>query len=173
MVLKGIDSIELEENIYPIDTIDQELARNLTVDKLFDVYRFVDMSTHLVHDYNDGKMCKTCRKCYELWNRSKPCPNCSSERAVQQKKQIMKMEYLGDKSILILSTPWEKDGKEYVLELGRDVTNSFSVYDATSEDSSELRELISSYSELAARDSFTGLYSKGHANNLLLFRKNS
>lgn len=38
MVLKGIDSIELEENIYPIDTIDQELARNLTVDKLFDVY---------------------------------------------------------------------------------------------------------------------------------------
>ena len=40
----------------------------------------------------------------------------------------MKMEYLGDKSILILSTPWEQDGKEYVLELGRDVTNSFSVY---------------------------------------------
>lgn len=125
------------------------------------------MRTHLVHDYNDGKMCEPCRKCYELWNRSKPCPNCSSERAVQQKKQIMKMEYLGDKSILILSTPWEQDGKEYVLELGRDVTNSFSVYDATSEDSSELRELISSYSELAARDSFTGLYSKGHANNLL------
>ena len=167
MALKGIDSIELEENIYPIDAIDQELTRNLTIDKLFDVYRFVDMRTHLVHDYNDGKMCEPCRKCYELWNRSKPCPNCSSERAVQQKKQIMKMEYLGDKSILILSTPWEQDGKEYVLELGRDVTNSFSVYDATSEDSSELRELISSYSELAARDSFTGLYSKGHANNLL------
>ena len=155
MALKGMDSIELEENIYPIDAIDQELARNLTIDKLFDVYRFVDMRTHLVHDYNDGKMCEPCRKCYELWNRSKPCPNCSSERAVQQKKQIMKMEYLGDKSILILSTPWEQDGKEYVLELGRDVTNSFSVYDATSEDSSELRELISSYSELAARDSFT------------------
>lgn len=167
MALKGMDSIELEENIYPIDAIDQELAGNLTIDKLFDVYRFVDMRTHLVHDYNDGKMCEPCRKCYELWNRSKPCPNCSSERAVQQKKQIMKMEYLGDKSIWILSTPWEQDGKEYVLELGRDVTNSFSVYDATSEDSSELRELISSYSELAARDSFTGLYSKGHANNLL------
>ena len=64
---------------------------------------FVDMRTHLVHDYNDGKMCEPCRKCYELWNRSKPCPNCSSERAVQQKKQIMKMEYLGDKSILILN----------------------------------------------------------------------
>lgn len=167
MALKGMDSIELEENIYPIDAIDQELAGNLTIDKLFDVYRFVDMRTHLVHDYNDGKMCEPCRKCYELWNRSKPCPNCSSERAVQQKKQIMKMEYLGDKSILILSTPWEQDGKEYVLELGRDVTNSFSVYDATSEDSSELRELISSYSELAAHDNFTGLYSKGHANNLL------
>ena len=108
MALKGMDSIELEENIYPIDAIDQELAGNLTIDKLFDVYRFVDMRTHLVHDYNDGKMCEPCRKCYELWNRSKPCPNCSSERAVQQKKQIMKMEYLGDKSILILSTPWEQ-----------------------------------------------------------------
>lgn len=177
MVLKGIDSIELEENIYPIDTIDQELARNLTVDKLFDVYRFVDMSTHLVHDYSDGKMCKTCRKCYELWNRSKPCPNCSSERAVQQKKQIMKMEYLGDKSILILSTPWEKDGKEYVLELGRDVTNSFSVYDATSEDSSELRELISSYSELAAVTVLRAFTVKAMpiicCGKCLLFRKNS
>ena len=92
MALKGMDSIELEENIYPIDAIDQELAGNLTIDKLFDVYRFVDMRTHLVHDYNDGKMCEPCRKCYELWNRSKPCPNCSSERAVQQKKQIMKMD---------------------------------------------------------------------------------
>ncbi len=167
MALKGIDSIELEENIYPIDAIDQDLLEKLTVDKLFDVYRFVDMQTHLVYDYDNGRMRAGCRKCYELWNRSKPCPNCSSERAVQQQKQIMKMEYLGDKSILVLSTPWEKDGKGYVLELGRDVTNSFSVYDATSEDSSELRELISSYSELAARDSFTGLYSKGHANNLL------
>mgnify|MGYP005888268731 CR=1 FL=1 len=167
MALKGVNSIELEGNIYPINTIAQEIARKLTADKLFDVYRFVDMETHLVHDYNSGKMCESGRKCYELWNRSKPCPNCSSERAVQQRKQVMKMEYLGDKSILILSIPWEKDGKEYVLELGRDVTNSFSVYDATSEDSSELRALISSYSELAARDSFTGLYSKGHANNLL------
>ena len=42
MALKGMDSIELEENIYPIDAIDQELAGNLTIDKLFDVYRFVD-----------------------------------------------------------------------------------------------------------------------------------
>lgn len=58
MALKGMDSIELEENIYPIDAIDQELAGNLTIDKLFDVYRFVDMRTHLVHDYNDGKMCE-------------------------------------------------------------------------------------------------------------------
>ena len=40
MALKGMDSIELEENIYPIDAIDQELAGNLTIDKLFDVYRF-------------------------------------------------------------------------------------------------------------------------------------
>ena len=45
MALKGMDSIELEENIYPIDAIDQELAGNLTIDKLFDVYRFVDMRT--------------------------------------------------------------------------------------------------------------------------------
>lgn len=48
----------------------------------------------------------------------------------------------------------------------------------TSEDSSELRELISSYSELAARDSFTGLYSKKAMPTIccrkcLLFRKNS
>ncbi|MCD7875266.1 MAG: hypothetical protein LUH17_10105 [Acidaminococcaceae bacterium] len=105
MALKGIDSIELEENIYPIDAIDQGLLEKLTVDKLFDVYRFVDMQTHLVYDYDNGRMRAGCRKCYELWNRSKPCPNCSSERAVQQQKQIMKMEYLGDKSILILSTP--------------------------------------------------------------------
>lgn len=160
-------NMEQEEKIFSIDMMAKELADTLTVDKLFDVYRFVDIENHLVYNYNEGKMIETCQKCYTLWNRSKPCPNCSSERALQQKKQIMKMEYLGDKSILILSMPWEKDGEGYVLELGRDVTNSFSVYDATSEDSSELRELINSYSDLAARDSFTGLYNKGHANNLL------
>lgn len=160
-------NMEQEEKIFSIDMMTKELADTLAVDKLFDVYRFVDIENHLVYNYNEGKMIETCQKCYTLWNRSKPCPNCSSERALQQKKQIMKMEYLGDKSILILSMPWEKDGEKYVLELGRDVTNSFSVYDATSEDSSELRELINSYSDLAARDSFTGLYNKGHANNLL------
>lgn len=160
-------NMEQEEKIFSTDMMTKELADTLAVDKLFDVYRFVDIENHLVYNYNEGKMIETCQKCYTLWNRSKPCPNCSSERALQQKKQIMKMEYLGDKSILILSMPWEKDGEGYVLELGRDVTNSFSVYDATSEDSSELRELINSYSDLAARDSFTGLYNKGHANNLL------
>jgi hypothetical protein len=56
MALKGIDSIELEENIYPIDAIDQGLLEQLTVDKLFDVYRFVDMQTHLVYDYDNGRM---------------------------------------------------------------------------------------------------------------------
>lgn len=57
MALKGMDSIELEENIYPIDAIDQELAGNLTIDKLFDVYRFVDMRTHLVHKLEKETLC--------------------------------------------------------------------------------------------------------------------
>ena len=63
MALKGMDSIELEENIYPIDAIDQELAGNLTIDKLFDVYRFVDMRTHLVHDYNDVRPAANVMNC--------------------------------------------------------------------------------------------------------------
>ena len=42
MALKGMDSIELEENIYPIDTIDQELAGNLTIDKLLPLRGYED-----------------------------------------------------------------------------------------------------------------------------------
>lgn len=89
----------------------------------------------------------------------------------------MKMEYLGDKSILILSTPWEQDGKEYVLELGRDVTNSFSVYDATSEDSSELRELITVTVNLRPVTVLRAFTVKAMrticCRKCLLFRKNS
>lgn len=64
---------------------------------------------------------------------------------------------------MILSTPWEQDGKEYVLELGRDVTNSSAFMMLPAKTAVSCGNSISSYSELAARDSFTGLYSKGHA----------
>lgn len=45
-----------EDKIFSIDVMLKALADTLTVDKLFDVYRFVDMETHLVHNYVDGKM---------------------------------------------------------------------------------------------------------------------
>lgn len=37
-----------EDKIFSIDVMLKALADTLTVDKLFDVYRFVDMETHLV-----------------------------------------------------------------------------------------------------------------------------
>lgn len=80
-------NMEQEEKIFSIDMMTKELADTLAVDKLFDVYRFVDIENHLVYNYNEGKMIETCQKCYTLWNRSKPCPNCSSERALQQKSK--------------------------------------------------------------------------------------
>ena len=153
--------------IFSIDNIAEEISKELVVNKMYDLYRFVDISSYEVHDFINGKMVNTGEKCYSLWNRSQPCYNCSSLRAYSSNKQHFKMEYLQDQSFLISSNPWKHKEKKLVLELGKNITDIFSVYDPETNKSTKLREVLNRYSDMAMRDAFTGLYCKAQANKIM------
>ena len=53
----------------------------------------------------------TCQ-CYSFWNRQEECSNCISIKALQEKSQHTKLEYLGSQIFYVIARYVEIDGKE-------------------------------------------------------------
>ena len=58
----------------------------------------------------------TCQ-CYSFWNRQEECSNCISIKALQEKSQHTKLEYLGSQIFYVIARYVEIDGKAYVAEM--------------------------------------------------------
>lgn len=93
--------------------IEQEMA---ALSKVFDVVRLLSAD-------EVGAKTESCEKkrilgkCYEIWNRSAPCRDCSSYRALTEKGQFAKIEKTADGVFHVLSVYVEVDGKPCVMEL--------------------------------------------------------
>lgn len=126
----------------------------------YQFYRIVDIQNHAVYDYQKKAFLPTNKKCYETWGRSAPCANCTSCRAVQEQKHIIKLEYCDNQVFLINSYPVRLLGKWYSLELLEDVSDSFTMNTETFTNHQEVRTILMSVNELIIKDAFTHLYNK-------------
>ena len=55
--------------------------------------------------------------CYSLWKKNGKCENCSSYKALREKKQMIKLEFLESEVYQVISRYMEIDGQPYVMEL--------------------------------------------------------
>lgn len=146
--------------MFPIAHADAAARALFSEMQCFDLYRIVDPLTFEIFEYRGGTLIKQPGVCYTLWKRSGPCHNCSSRRAITINEQVMKLEHLDDRIILVVSFPIELCGGRYVLELAKDVTNSLIINDNYHNNYRDILAMISEFNDLAVRDSFTGLYNK-------------
>lgn len=126
----------------------------------FEYYRIVDIETYTVYELKDGKLIPYKDKCYNIWNRDYACQNCISRLAVNENRQIIKLDMVDDKVFLVESMPLPDAGSTLALELIRDATDSLLVNDVNQKGNRALAEMIQRLNHLATHDSYTGLYNK-------------
>lgn len=152
-----------ERTIFPIEHIDPSIARRLTPDAFFEHYRLVDTETYRVHDYKDGRLAPSGEACYGCWGHDRPCANCVSRLAVRENRQVVKLETMGRRIFLIVTMPFESEGRKLALELARDVTDDLMVADIETEDNITAVDLVDRINELTTRHPSTGLLRKEYA----------
>ena len=89
--------------------------------KIFQVVRLLKGEDVERTFYQQGK--GTCENvqdgcpCYSFWKKNGKCDNCSSYKALREKKQMIKLEFLESEVYQVISRYMEIDGQPYVMEL--------------------------------------------------------
>lgn len=166
--------IESKENYKGAGTMDSIKQSKSALEVICDFsqmheqFRLVDPETSEVYTLKDGKAVPSGDEpCYKIWNRTQPCLNCVSRRACRDEKQYIKLEYLGERVLMIVAKPVVVENKKYSLELVSDVTNSMVVQDGMHCDYEHIKiaELIEKVNMLTTHDIFTGLYNNAYIKN--------
>lgn len=96
-------------------------------------------------------------QCYAFWNKDKRCENCISLKALEEKKQTSKIEFLDSDMYQVFARYLEIGSEPYVMEMLKKLDENT----LTDEEGYEkLTEKLTVYSEKLYRDVLTGAYNR-------------
>jgi len=121
--------------------------------EIFDVVRLLkgsDLQTDGMENKLEGKhLCQ----CYAFWNKDKRCENCISIKALNEKKQTSKIEFLDSDMYQVFARYLEIDSEPYVMEMLKKL-------DENTLTDEEGYEKLTVYSEKLYKDVLTGAYNR-------------
>ena len=126
--------------------------------EIFDVVRLLKGSD-LQTDGMKNKLAggKNLCQCYAFWNKDKRCENCISIKALNEKKQTSKIEFLDSDMYQVFARYLEIDSEPYVMEMLKKLDENT----LTDEEGYEkLTEKLTVYSEKLYKDVLTGAYNR-------------
>jgi|GEM_PF-120253 len=150
-----------------MEIINQVKERLAIFRNLYDVIRIVDPINKETTIVKDNEIQQLKGTCYALWRKDTFCGNCISMRAYLNNDTFVKLEYDKERIALITATPVDVDGKIYIVEILKDITNNGSVLHKFNENSDSVEEMISSMNEKVVKDELTGLYNRRYINERL------
>lgn len=95
--------------------------------------------------------------CYSFWKKNCPCENCSSYKALREKKQKIKLEFLETEVYQVISRYMEIDGQPYVMELINHLEDD-TLIDISGRE--KLVNKLTGYNEKLYKDVLTGVYNR-------------
>lgn len=135
----------------------------------YDIVSIVNPVRKKVLNYIGEKIKEEDIACYEFWNRNTACKNCISMRAYNEKETLVKIEYNGEKVMLITASPIEVENGIIVLELLTDITKKGIVENIETKSRVEISRLLNNKNELMVKDPLTKAYNKRYINERLPF----
>ena len=129
--------------------------------KIFQVARLLKGEDVERTFYQQGK--GTCENvqdgcpCYSLWKKNGKCENCSSYKALREKKQMIKLEFLESEVYQVISRYMEIDGQPYVMELINHLEDDTLIDISCRE---KLINKLTGYNEKLYKDVLTGIYNR-------------
>lgn len=135
---------------------------------LFDIVRVVDPRRRTVIYQNGyGEPIIHGHDCYEFWARGKSCDNCISSQAYKDKRTFTKIEYVGDRVYIVMTSPITIEDDLYVLEILKDITENGIITGISRLSNIETNDIISELNEKIIRDDLTGAYNRRYINQKL------
>ena len=126
--------------------------------EIFDVVRLLkgsDLQTAGMESKLAGR--ENLCQCYAFWNKDKRCENCISLKALEEKKQTSKIEFLDSDMYQVFARYLEIDSEPYVMEMLKKLDENT----LTDEEGYEkLTEKLTVYSEKLYKDVLTGAYNR-------------
>ena len=95
---------------------------------MYDTIRIIDPINKNIIIIDDG-IKKIKLTCYDFCREDVSCNNCISMRAYTKKDTFVKIEYYGNKVILITTAPIFIDGSKYVVEMIKDISHNGRIFD--------------------------------------------
>ena len=129
--------------------------------KIFQVARLLKGEDVERSFYQQGK--GTCENvqdgcpCYSFWKKNGKCENCSSYKALREKKQMIKLEFLESEVYQVISRYMEIDGQPYVMELINHLEDDTLIDISCRE---KLINKLTGYNEKLYKDVLTGVYNR-------------
>ncbi|ELC8441670.1 GGDEF domain-containing protein [Clostridium perfringens] len=154
-----------------------DIKNRLSIFKNFyDTIRVVDpikkkvISDHIDENCNHELVIKddfSMVNCHDIWNKISECNNCIAKKAYLENDTFVKLEHNAGKIFLVIASPVEIEGKRYVVELLKDVTENGNIVDRC-EETKYLDIKMSNIGETLVKDYLTGVYNRRYINNRLL-----
>ena len=126
--------------------------------EIFDVVRLLkgsDLQTDGMESKLAGRI-NLCQ-CYAFWNKDKRCENCISLKALEEKKQTSKIEFLDSDMYQVFARYLEIDSEHYVMEMLKKLDENTLT---DKEGYEKLAGKLTVYSEKLYKDVLTGAYNR-------------
>ncbi len=126
--------------------------------EIFDIVRLLkgsDLQAAEMESKLAGK--KHLCQCYAFWNKNKRCDNCISLKALDEKKQTSKIEFLDSDMYQVFARYLEIDGESYVMEMLKKLDENTLT---DKEGYEKLAGKLTVYSEKLYKDVLTGAYNR-------------
>ena len=136
------------------DTMTMQEAQKMKeqLEQVFSVVRLLDGEV-----LETGEGIEPPCQCYSIWGKSEQCGNCVSRKALQEKRQKTKIEFIDSRVYQVIAKYLNIDGKPYVMEM----INSLEDKDIIdSEDRENLLAELSGYADALYRDALTGVFNR-------------
>ncbi len=143
-----------------VEDIKKFLADTNVYVELFDVTRIVDANLGKVIEMRDGAIIETPVNCVDVFGCKERCKNCTSIRALYSNEQVVKLEYVNNSILFIMSLPVILEEQHLVVELVKDITSSMTVECKDDYRADEVSYMIDRFNKLATTDQLTNLMNR-------------
>lgn len=147
--------------------IDEVKERLSLFKDFYDTVRIVDPIEKKASVVTEKEIVHLNSSCYALLRKDTICENCISMRAGLNSNTFVKIEYDKERVFLVIATPVENDGRTYIVEILKDITENSTVSHKLTEESTVIEDVISSLNERAVKDELTCTYNKRYINERL------
>lgn len=144
--------------------VSEEVKERLSIFKnLYDVIRIIDPVRKKSIISKNSNIKRIENDCYSFWENNDSCENCISNKAYTEQDTFTKIEYNKGKMYFIIATPVKFEGKDYILEMIKEVD----MEDLHIDTNGELKDIISDLNKKTITDELTGVYNRRYISERL------